>query len=69
MSRTKEFAAELAAYVYRRLMTQERILAILTDEQTEIRQVHWLQAQIKEIQDHPEIFQPLAEDDFRRWRK
>ena len=69
MSSTKDFAAELADYVYRRQMTSARILAILTDAKTATRQVHWLQAQIQEVQDHPEIFQPMAEDDFRRWRK
>ena len=66
MSRTKDFAAELAEYVCRRHMTAEQILAILTDGKTEPRQIRWLQAQIQVVKDKPDVFQPLAEDDFRR---
>ena len=68
MSRTKDFAAELAEYVYRRHMSPDQILAILTDEKTAPRQIIWLRKQIQVVKDNPDVFQPLAEDDFRRWR-
>ena len=68
MSRTKDFAAELAEFVYRRHMSMEQILAILTDENTKPRQIRWLQQQIQIVRDNPDVFQPMAEDDFRRWK-